>query len=173
MLPEGTPPQGFGGDMGGGAAVSSIGKPPEKKALPIKLILLGIVITAAVAFFALGGGASIGGKEGKSSSHGSAQAYYFAIPEISVNLGGKKENEKVLKLRVNLQVGSDADKLKAEELSPQIIDQFQSYLRGVSINDLKGSEGLYRAKEELLMRANVVTNPLYVEDVLFQQLLIQ
>lgn len=160
-------PQGLGGASGNAA----IAKPPEKKGLPIKIIAIVVIVIAAGAFFFLKDKGSV--SELSSGSSGNSKAYYAALPEIIVNMGMQKKSQKTLKLRIHLQAKSENDKLKIEEVSPQIIDQFQSYLRSIAINDLKGAEGLYRAKEELLMRANIVTNPTYVEDVLFQQLLIQ
>ena len=38
--------------------------------------------------------------------------------------------------------------LRIQELMPQIMDNFQVYLRELSIEDLKGSAGMYRLREE-------------------------
>jgi flagellar FliL protein len=50
---------------------------------------------------------------------------------------------------------------------------FQTYLREMRPDELRGSAGSYRLREELLGRANVTLAPIKVTDVLFTQLLIQ
>ena len=35
---------------------------------------------------------------------------------------------------------------------PRIVDKFQIYLRGVRVEDLRGSDGMHRLREELLLR---------------------
>jgi flagellar FliL protein len=46
-------------------------------------------------------------------------------------------------------------------------------LRGLQVEDLQGSAGIYRLREELLARVNVVTEPVKVHDVLFKEILVQ
>ena len=56
---------------------------------------------------------------------------------------------------------------------PRIVDNFQVYLRELRVEDLRGSSGLYRLREELLQRVNAAAAPAKVTDVLFKELLIQ
>jgi flagellar FliL protein len=56
---------------------------------------------------------------------------------------------------------------------PRLQDMLQTYLREMRPEELRGSAGIYRLREELLGRANVVLAPVRVNDVLFTQLLIQ
>jgi len=56
---------------------------------------------------------------------------------------------------------------------PRVVDQFQGYLRELRIDDLKGSAGVIRLKEELLRRINVATAPYHVRDVLLKEMIIQ
>jgi flagellar FliL protein len=53
------------------------------------------------------------------------------------------------------------------------VDQFQSYLRELRVDDLKGSEGVLRLKEELLRRVNAASAPYHVRDVLLKQMIVQ
>ena len=53
-------------------------------------------------------------------------------------------------------------------LMPRMVDQFQAYLRELRVDDLKGSAGVLRLKEELLRRVNVAAAPYKVRDVLLK-----
>jgi len=56
---------------------------------------------------------------------------------------------------------------------PRILDNFQVYLRELRLDDLKGSAGMYRLREELLLRVNAAVQPVQVKDVLFREMLVQ
>ncbi|MFQ5467950.1 MAG: flagellar basal body-associated FliL family protein, partial [Kiloniellaceae bacterium] len=47
------------------------------------------------------------------------------------------------------------------------------YLRELRIQDLQGSAGLQRLREELLLRVATAAYPAQVRDVLFREMLIQ
>ena len=54
-----------------------------------------------------------------------------------------------------------------------MVDLFQTYLREMRPDELRSSSGTYRLREELLARANLVSAPAQVVDVLFSELLVQ
>ena len=54
-----------------------------------------------------------------------------------------------------------------QPMMPRLMDTFQTYLRELRPDDLKGTSGLGRARIELLNRVNAATNPTRVVDVLF------
>ena len=56
---------------------------------------------------------------------------------------------------------------------PRIQDLFQTYLREMHPDELRGSAGIYRLREELLARANIAVAPAHINNILFTQLLIQ
>ena len=56
---------------------------------------------------------------------------------------------------------------------PRVIDQFQSYLRELRVEDVRGSAGVMRLKEELLRRANLAVAPTPVRDVLLKEMIVQ
>ena len=56
---------------------------------------------------------------------------------------------------------------------PRIIDNFQVYLRELRVEDLQGSAGMLRLREELMMRVNNAVKPAKVNDVLFKEMLVQ
>ena len=47
------------------------------------------------------------------------------------------------------------------------------YLRELRVDDLHGSAGIYRLKEELLRRVSVAAYPVLIRDVLFKEMLVQ
>lgn len=115
---------------------------------------------------------------GKGDSYGTAhggahgQPVYYDIPAILVNLKSA-EKQSFLKLAVSLEL-KDPDAAKAlEGLLPRVIDQFQTYLRELRVEDLSGSEGTFRLKEELLRRVNGAIAPVRVETVLFKEMIVQ
>jgi len=99
--------------------------------------------------------------------------YYYDLPEMLVNLSSQKRNSQFLKLQVALEI---ADKGVTDSLEPQlprILDTFQIYLRQLRSEDLEGSAGVYRLKEELLKRINLAIAPQRVDRVLFKEIIIQ
>ena len=92
---------------------------------------------------------------------------------MTVNLSGGAKKSSFLKLKMSLEVG-DAEYAKVvENLMPRIIDSFQLYLRQLRLEDLQGSAGMYRLREELLVRVNKIAEPAEVKDVLFTEMLAQ
>ncbi len=97
---------------------------------------------------------------------------FFDLPDFLVNLnsGGKKSN--FLKLTVSLQIEKPEDQMRLQAVLPRIIDNCQIFLRELRVEDLRGSGGIYRLREEMLARINTVS-PVKVEDVLFKEMLVQ
>jgi flagellar FliL protein len=55
----------------------------------------------------------------------------------------------------------------------KMLDLFQTYLRDMHPDELRGSIGSYRLREELLSRANIALAPARVTGILFLEMLIQ
>jgi flagellar FliL protein len=150
-----------------------------------------IIIIAVVLFLALGGiaGAYFTGLlqpviewiTGEEATEGEdeekkvdqANAVFFPLEELIVNLntGGRKST--FLKIRVSLELSDGGDISRIESVMPRIMDNFQVYLRELRIEDLKGSAGMYRLREELLTRVNAAAAPAKIQDVLFKEMLVQ
>jgi flagellar FliL protein len=98
---------------------------------------------------------------------------FVDLPDMIANLAGPSNKPSYIKLQARLEVArpEDADKIKQD--MPRLQDIFQTYLREMRPEELRGSPGIYRLREELLGRANVAVAPVKVNDVLFTQLLIQ
>lgn len=98
---------------------------------------------------------------------------YYEVPEMLVNLNTSGRRVGYLKISVSLEVGSEDDFPKLDAVLPRIVDDFQVYLRELRVEDLNGSAGLQRLREELFMRVSNAAAPTVVRDVLFRELLIQ
>ena len=98
---------------------------------------------------------------------------FFDVPDILVNVQTADGTAAYLKLSVALELDSDLEKPGLQVLMPRLVDQFQSYLRELRIDDLKGSAGVMRLKEELLRRVNVSVAPYHVRDVLLKEMIVQ
>lgn len=167
------------GDDGkdGGEAKSKQKKRPAKK-----LLLLGIVLP--VLLLGGGGGAYMmgafsGEKESpaevkkKKEAEARSKVVYFDMPEMLVNLNAADNRTHYLKISVSLEL-ADKDQIeRIQTLLPRIIDNFQVYLRELRVEDLRGSAGLYRLREELLARVNKAAAPARITDVLFKEMLVQ
>lgn len=114
-------------------------------------------------------------KKGKGESKGGygSGPYFLEMPNQRVNLNSEGGPPTFLQLNVQLELKSKEDKDKVEAVMPRVIDQFQTYLRELRVRDLKGSAGIYRLQSELLNRVNAAAAPVEVQDVLFQEILIQ
>jgi flagellar FliL protein len=95
------------------------------------------------------------------------------MQDILVNIQGNDGTPAYLKLGVSLELEDDAQKAAMTPLMPRITDQFQAYLRELRLDDLKGSAGVLRLKEELLRRVNVAAAPYKVRDVLLKEMIVQ
>jgi flagellar FliL protein len=90
-----------------------------------------------------------------------------------VNLNSEDGTPRYLRLAVQLEFKNTSDMTAVEAAMPRVIDQFQTYLRELRVKDLRGSAGIYRLQIELLARVNQAVYPIEVQDVLFQEILIQ
>lgn len=119
------------------------------------------------------GGAEVTAEGGEQNEGEQGGGFFYDLPEMLVNLntGGRKST--FLKIRVSLELQSEEDQPRIESLMPRIIDNFQVYLRELRIEDLKGSAGMYRLREELLIRVSAATAPTKINDVLFREMLLQ
>ena len=158
------------GELEGGA--------PRKKWSGKRLVL---VVGVPVLLIAIGAGVYFSGLLGSSSKKADAPvakvepgpAIYVDLPEILVNLESTGKQQRFLKASISLEVANAADGEALKKQMPRLIDQFQTYLRGLRVDDLHGSAGVYRLRQELLARVAQSAEPTAVNDVLFRELLVQ
>jgi len=101
------------------------------------------------------------------------QVAYYDVPDLIVNIQSADGTPVYLKLSLALELYTNDEKAGIQALIPRIVDQFQGYLRELRSDDLKGSAGVMRVKEELLRRTNVAAAPYRVRDVLLKEMIIQ
>ena len=111
-------------------------------------------------------------EEGESNSY-VEPGVFLEIPNLIVNFNSDDGRPKYLKLSIQIEVPDNEAKKKLEDGMPRIVDQFQTYLRELRLEDLKGSSGLYRMRIELKSRVATAIPGVDVRDVLFQEILIQ
>jgi len=168
------------GESSGGAEGESSGKKFGKKKV-ILFAAIGLVVL-------LGAGAGVyfsgllgGGHDEKTASAEGAEsepaapvtAHYLDLDEMVITLGGVGRKSSFLKMRLSLELASPEDEIRIKAIMPRIVDNFQVFLRELRIEELQGSQGLYRVKEELLARVNAASHPTKVRDVLFREMLVQ
>jgi len=168
------------GAEGDGEEQKSGRKMPGKKLVlfVVAPLLLLIVAGAGVYFSGLLDSFLGGSEKGAQESDLLAEEptgppVYYELPEMLVNLntGGRKTG--YLKISISLELATEEDVPRIEQSLPRVVDNFQVYLRELRIQDLQGSAGLQRLREELLLRVATAAYPAQVRDVLFREMLIQ
>ena len=166
----------------GAEGAAEAAKPKSKKKLFI-------IIGAVAAVLLLGGGGAAffmmhgkdkaaeagaeGGAAGGEHAGTPGGHVYFQLGDMLVNLSGEGKHPNFLKVKVVLELADEKDMPLMEAIKPRIIDNFQVYLRELRIDDLRGSAGMFRLHEELLLRVTEAAQPIRVRDVLFQEMLVQ
>lgn len=153
--------------------------PKKRKLLSGKRLVVGggalLVVIVAGAYMTGMLDSFLGGEkqEDPAAAAQAQSAVYYDLPDMLVNLSTTGNRPSYLKLSVSLELADNGAVLQLEKLLPRIIDNFQVYLRELRPEDLSGSAGVYRLKEELLARVNTAVYPVVVRDVLFKEMLVQ
>lgn len=106
-------------------------------------------------------------------NYAASDLIFYELPDMIVNLNTSGSQPRFLKIRVALEFGDRKIVNQIRRDMPRIIDHFQVYLRELRREDLRGSAGMYRLKEELMIRVNQTVQPSRVRDVLFKEMLVQ
>jgi flagellar protein FliL len=103
------------------------------------------------------------------------QSAFLDLPELTVNLaaGPQQDRQQFLRMKIALEVQEQKVVTEIQPMMPRVLDAFQVFMRELRPQDLEGSAGLYRLKEELTRRVNVAVFPARVEAVLFKELMVQ
>lgn len=169
---EGTAEGGEG--VEGGEAAEGGKKKPSKKMIIMMAVGAVVVLGGAGggAFFFMHKAPTEAAKTADSDAE-KAKPVYFPLGDLLVNLSGEGKHPNFLKVKISLELADEKDVPLMEAIKPRIVDNFQVYLRELRIEDLRGSAGMYRLREELLMRVTEAAQPVRVRDVLFQEMLVQ
>lgn len=102
-----------------------------------------------------------------------APPVFLDMPDIIANLNIGNRRTSFIKLRSKLELARAEDRQAVEAAMPRLLDLFTTYLREMRPEELRGSAGTFRLREELLNRANIAAAPARVTDVLFLEILQQ
>ncbi len=90
---------------------------------------------------------------------------------VNLNSGGKQVS--FLKMRIQLEAEKEEDVKAILSHMPRIRDSLIVFLRELRNDDLQGAAGIYRLREEILLRVNKEIYPATVKDVLFNEIIVQ
>ena len=164
-----------------GAPAAEDGEKPAKKKGKLLLIAIPVLLIGigAGGWFSGVIPSLIGGKHKAAADTGkplvvaAAPPVYVDVPEIISNLNVPGKRASYVKLHAKLELGGKADEAPVTAAMPRIEDLFQTYIRDMRPEELRGSEGSYRLREELIDRASVAASPAHVTDVLFLELIVE
>ena len=140
-----------------------------------------IIIVSAIALTVIAAGAYTwltmfrGAKEAEAAAVPVAKpAIFVDMPDVLVNLSNTNaDRPQYLKIKIVFEVADQSVSQQLQPLMPRIVDTFQTYLRELRPNDLEGSIGLFRLREELTRRVNAAIAPSRINAVLFKEIVIQ
>ena len=142
--------------------------------IPAVVILIGL---GAAFFLLMSGGeekTADSQSEGEAASEeGTGPVVFFDLPELLVNLNTGTKKASYLKIKVALELPGLKSQERVEAMLPRVLDNMQVYLRELRLEDLSGSAGVQRLKEELVTRVNAAIEPQKINDVLFKEMLVQ
>lgn len=155
-----------GGEAAGGAG---------KRKLILLAVPLVLVAAGAGAWFSglLPGLLGLGAPPAETAPPAPKRAV-FAMPDIIVNLSvppGRRPS--YLKVAIRLEIADERDLPHVQANLPRLQDLFTTYLRELRPEELRGSAGTHRLREELMARATLAVAPAQVTDVLFVEMLVQ
>ena len=156
------------GKQAEGAAAPAPGKGRRKLLVLAAPVLLGGA-GAGLWFSGLLGG----GEAHEQARHAAAPPVFLDMPEVIANLNTGGRRASYIKLRSKLELARAADAGAAQAAMPRLLDLFATYLREMRPEELRGSAGTQRLREELIARANIAVAPARVNDVLFTEILLQ
>ena len=139
-----------------------------------------LLIIVAAALLLLGGGGGFGAYMflgGEAPAEGEAAEVadapppvFYDMPEIVIRLDGGQGP--YLKLATVLDLAPDHTPDEIKAIEPRLLDMMQTYLIELKPDDIKGTAGMYRVREELLRRVNDVV-PGSTKDILFKTIILQ
>ena len=164
--------------MAAAAAITTAAGDGAPKGGKRKLLLIG----AVVLLLAGGGGAAwftgllpYGARRGeaahKEEPHAeatrSAAPVFLDLPDIVANLNAGPRRAAFIKLKAKLELARPEDQAIVQAAMPRVLDLFQTYLREMRPEELRGTAGTYRLREELVARTSIAAQPARVLNVLF------
>ena len=101
------------------------------------------------------------------------QLLFYPLESKQYNLNTGGEGSSFLRLKATLEIDRESYRADLDAKLPRILDEFNAYMRGLRPEDVDGGVGFFRIKEELLARINQAVAPTRVNDILFEEFLVQ
>jgi len=98
---------------------------------------------------------------------------FVDLPDLLLNLNVTGKRLRFLKVVTALEVANEETAEVVRQMTPRILDNMHLYFRSVRPEELAGPDGVYRIKEDLLVRVNDTIEPASVRDVLIKEMLVQ
>ena len=98
---------------------------------------------------------------------------FFDMPEIVANMNATGRRASYIRLRSKLELSKPEDAAAIQAAMPRLLDLNSTYLREMRPEELRGSAGTQRLREELIARASLAAAPARITDVLFTEILLQ
>jgi flagellar FliL protein len=102
-----------------------------------------------------------------------ANVVFVELPDLLLNLNVTGKRLRFLKVVASLEVASEEQAEIVRQMTPRILDNLHLYFRSVQPDELAGPDGVYRIKEDLLVRINDTIGPARIRDVLIKEMLVQ
>lgn len=163
--------------MAAAAITATVGDGPAKPGGKRNLLL-----AAGVLLLAGGGGAAwftgvlprlLHKEELHVEAKAPAAPVFLDLPDIVANLNAGPRRTAFIKLKAKLELARPEDQAIVQAAMPRVLDLFQTYLREMRPDELRGTAGTYRLREELVARSSIAAQPAHVLNVLFTELLVQ
>jgi flagellar FliL protein len=100
----------------------------------------------------------------------SSPPVFYDMPEIVIRLDGGQGP--YLKLATVLDLAPEHTPDDIKTIEPRLLDMMQTYLIELKPDDIKGTAGMYRVRQELLRRVNDLV-PGSTKDILFKTIILQ
>lgn len=102
------------------------------------------------------------------------KAFFYDLPDQWISLNAlDRQHQIVFKAKVTLEMENSEGVKYAKDMLPRIQDTLQFYFREMRVEEIQGSIGIYRLREEILGRLNKILSPHKVINVLFKEMSIQ
>lgn len=163
------------GEGEAGAEGGVVEKKSNKKIILAALLFVSVIVGGITVFILKGKKAEeaaqvVGGEKKIQEAN---LPIFTEMDEMIINLNTEGKNISFMKIKVTLEVKDKENLEVIKKLEPRIKDVMQVYLRELRPSEVQGSVGIYRLREEILLRINKVVYPAEIQDILFSNILVQ
>ncbi len=158
-------------DPGEGKTPSDDDASDEGRRVPLKALSIFLALALGSASLALTFWHF--GNSRPTASHVGGELAVFELAPMTLNLRSDVDRQSYLRVVIALECRDKATCDALAPYAPRLIDAFQIFLRELRPEELTGTASLFHIKGELLKRVNALAAPLRVEQVLFNEFLVQ